>query len=350
MVAVVSHPSVVVPDHAVPMKKVLDHIAALHSDHPQCAAMLKRAANTGVQTRHTVLPFEQVIHPAPLGERNVLHLAEAVNLGEKAARRALPTAGLQPRDVDSLIVACCTGHALPGVDAHLIQRLDLRPDIRRLPMAQMGCAGGAYALTRAAADLTAHPGQQVLVVCVELSSLSYQPTDASVPAAISSALFGDAAAACVVHDRAEPGVALPGPVLNYLLPDTLSDISYWLNETGLHFETQPGILGFVPRVAPVLIDWLKATAGDGPVVPDWIISHTGGPKIMDQLGQCLAVDDTMFRHSRQSLREIGNVASVVVLDVLARTYTDPPADGTTGLLIAFGPGFTTIAARATWHR
>jgi predicted naringenin-chalcone synthase len=71
------------------MKTVLDHIAAVHGDHPQCAVMLKRAASTGVETRYSVLPFEQVIRPAPLGERNALHLAEAVSLGEKAARQAL---------------------------------------------------------------------------------------------------------------------------------------------------------------------------------------------------------------------------------------------------------------------
>lgn len=224
------------------------------------------------------------------------------------------------------------------MDAHLIHHLGLRPTVRRLPMAQMGCAGGAYALTMAADDLAAHPGERVLIVCAELCSLSYQPHDTT------------AAAACVVHDAGGPGLRLVGPPLNYLLPNTLTDIVYWLNKTGLHFETLPAIIGFVPRVAPELLKWLKQTAADGPVLPDWIVSHTGGPRIMDQLGEALGLLEENFVHSRASLRELGNVASVVVLDVLARTYNNPPAHGSAGLVIAFGPGFTTVASRAQWHR
>lgn len=44
-------------------------------------------------------------------------------------------------------------------------------------------------------------------------------------------------------------------------------------------------------------------------------------------------------HTRNSLRENGNLSSVSVLDVLAANLADPPAPGSIGLMIAMGPAF-----------
>jgi hypothetical protein len=43
------------------------------------------------------------------------------------------------------------------------------------------------------------------------------------------------------------------------------------------------------------------------------------------------------------------LGGVTVLDVLARTHSDPPVDGADGLLVGFGPGFVTAACRGTWR-
>jgi predicted naringenin-chalcone synthase len=38
-----------------------------------------------------------------------------------------------------------------------------------------------------------------------------------------------------------------------------------------------------------------------------------------------------------------------VLRILERTHTTPPADGSTGVAVAYGPGFITAALRGTWQ-
>ena len=54
--------------------------------------------------------------------------------------------------------------------------------------------------------------------------------------------------------------------------------------------------------------------------------------------------------SWQSLREVGNVSSVVVLDVLRRTFEQQrPRHGAVGLILAFGPGFTSEMLLGTWQ-
>ncbi|WP_411144693.1 hypothetical protein [Streptomyces sp. x-80] len=45
---------------------------------------------------------------------------------------------------------------------------------------------------------------------------------------------------------------------------------------------------------------------------------------------------------------MGNLGGRSVLDVLARTCAAPPADGTRGVTLAHGPGFTTTALTGTW--
>ena len=38
---------------------------------------------------------------------------------------------------------------IPSLDAHLINLMGFRSDVRRMPLTELGCAAGAMALTRA---------------------------------------------------------------------------------------------------------------------------------------------------------------------------------------------------------
>ena len=105
-------------------------------------------ANAGVDTRHTVLPLPEYGDLGGIGPANDRYIGEAADLGEHALRGALDIAGLTGRDLDLLIVTSVTGVAVPSLDARLISRLGLRPDIKRLPIFGLGCSAGAAALGR----------------------------------------------------------------------------------------------------------------------------------------------------------------------------------------------------------
>ena len=87
---------------------------------------------------------------------------------------------------------------IPSLDAYLVDELGLRRDVRRLPITALGCAGGAAALARAHDFLLGFPAAHVLVIAVELPSLSFQRNDPSLANLVSTALFGDGAAAAVL--------------------------------------------------------------------------------------------------------------------------------------------------------
>ena len=65
-------------------------------------------------------------------ERNRLYLDNALALLEHAARIVFDRAGLDPREVDGIVVASTTGIATPSLDAMLVDRLGLRRDARPL--------------------------------------------------------------------------------------------------------------------------------------------------------------------------------------------------------------------------
>ncbi|MBM9624547.1 type III polyketide synthase [Streptomyces zhihengii] len=346
----VSRPVVGLPPHVLEQSAVLDHVTHRMGDNPKLPAIRRLLENTTVQSRRAVLPLDEIVTYTGLGKRNRLYLEHAVAMATSTAFEALEAADCRAEDIDALVVASCTGHALPGIDAHLVNSLGLRPTVRRTPIAQMGCAGGAYALAQAARNIEAHPDvRHVLVVAVELPSLSYQANDVSISGLVSSALFGDACAAAVVSGDNRAGLRL-GEVWEYLLPGSLDDMVYHVDEEGFHFDTLPSVTDCIARTVPHLGAWLQASSPDTDAwSPQFLVAHTGGPKIMDTLRDGLGCSEDLLRHSRASLRELGNTASVAVLDVLARTWqeatTCPEAPG---LLVGFGPGVTTIAIRVTW--
>jgi alkylresorcinol/alkylpyrone synthase len=48
------------------------------------------------------------------------------------------------------------------------------------------------------------------------------------------------------------------------------------------------------------------------------------------------------------MRENGNMSSVSVLDVLRRTMADPPPQGSLGVMLAMGPGFSFELLLLSW--
>ena len=128
---------------------------------------------------------------------NDRYIEEATALGERALRSALASAGLEPAAVDLLIVTSVTGVAVPSLDARLIPRLGLRPDIKRLPVFGLGCVAGAAGLARLHDYLLAWPGHVAALLSVELCTLTVPRTKVTTADLVASALFGDGAAAVV---------------------------------------------------------------------------------------------------------------------------------------------------------
>src|SRR5207244_12970288 len=129
----------------------------------------------------------------------------SVRLVCQAAERCLAAASMAASDIDMIITVSCTGFMIPSLDAHLINLMGFRSDVRRLPITELGCVAGAMALTRAWEFVQARPGSNVLIIAVELPTLTFQRGDLSQANLISCVLFGDGAAAAMVTGRQASG-------------------------------------------------------------------------------------------------------------------------------------------------
>jgi alkylresorcinol/alkylpyrone synthase len=356
------------PAHRYPQHELTAAIAAIDdgtgSLRPSQRKLLERLhANADVATRYTAAPLAE--YTAAGGPRaadgtdsgparaNDRYIAEATALGERALRSALADAGLEPAALDLLIVTSVTGVAVPSLDARLIPRLGLRPDIKRLPVFGLGCVAGAAGLARLHDYLLAWPGQAAALIAVELCSLSWPRAAVTTADLVASALFGDGAAALVATGADVPaaGNRLPRVLAtrSEVYPDSADTLGWRLGADGFRIVLTADLADVVEgRLNGSVTAFL---ADQGLTVDDidsWIC-HPGGPKVLDAAQRALKLPDSALAASRRSLSEAGNLSSASVLHILELTAgADPPAPGSFGVMIGLGPGVSAELLLLRW--
>jgi predicted naringenin-chalcone synthase len=311
---------------------------------------MRFAETAGVDHRSLALPLKRYPKMTGFTEANNAYIDVAVDLGERAVLSALDEANIAPRDVDSIVMVSSTGIAVPTVDARLISRVGLRPDIKRVPLFGLGCVAGAAGLARVYDYLHGYPEHVAVLLSVELCSLTLQRDDTSIPALIGVSLFGDGAAA-VVATGADCVPSGSNVIRGPRGPRVLGTRSRVLESTVDVMGWNVGSGGFqlvMSRDVPKMADDYLRDEVDGFLVTHGLsvadistwVCHPGGPKVLDSIEHAMGLPTEALVHSRNSMRENGNISSASVLDVLRRTVAEPPAEGEFGVMVAMGPGFS----------
>ncbi|WP_243368485.1 type III polyketide synthase [Microvirga solisilvae] len=292
---------------------------------------------TGVVQRHAVRPLEWYLEPHGWPDRTEVYLQSGADLFEEAARKALTDAGLSGSDVDTIVTASSTGIATPSLDAYLLDRLDFREDVTRIPVFGLGCAAGVTGLALATRLATASPGRNILFVTVELSTLAVRPDKLTAANVVSTALFADGAAALVVR-AGEGGFATVCGSGEHTWRDTLDIMGWDIDPDGFGVVLARALPPFAETyLGPAILGILRRL--DVPITSiDRFVCHPGGPKIITALEKVLHLNQGTLDHEREILATHGNMSAPTVLFVLERVLrTGLPQRC---LLIAMGPGFT----------
>jgi alkylresorcinol/alkylpyrone synthase len=214
-------------------------------------------------------------------------------------RSALDAAGLRAADVDLVMSVSVTGIAAPSLEARLVDRLGLRPDVKRVPVFGLGCVAGAAGLARLHDYLVGYPDGVAVLLSVELCSLTLQRDDPSSANLVASGLFGDGAAAVVMvgERRAQAlGAAVQGaPTVlatrSRIYPGTERVLGWDIVDGGFRIVLAPTLSQVVEtQVGPDVEAFL---AEHGLVVADidtWV-AHSGGPKVIDAVIKALGLPD-----------------------------------------------------------
>ncbi|WP_369829275.1 type III polyketide synthase, partial [Mycobacterium sp. E1319] len=191
-------------------------------------------------------------------EANNAYLEVAVDLGEQAIRSALAAANIEPREVDTVVMVSSTGIAVPTIDARVMTRVGLRPDVKRVPLFGLGCVAGAAGMARVYDYLHGYPEDVAVLCSVELCSLTLQRDDTSIPALIGISLFGDGAAAVVATGSERKGLsdtAQRGPRVlatrSRVVPETVDVMGWNVGTSGFQLVMSRD----VPKMAD---DYLRA--------------------------------------------------------------------------------------------
>lgn len=354
------------PTHRLSQSRAMALAASL-SGWPEAEASKLRALyrRTGIETRGSVLlgpdaagevsqTFFHAPEPgAPGGpgsrERFGRFEADAPELGERAALKAMHAAGAGAADITHLVAVSCTGVSAPSLDATLVTRLGLRPGVERTFVAFMGCAGAISGLGVARAIARSEPDAVVLVVCVELCSLHLQ-YDASFEQTIAGALFADGAAAMVVGSRpAQAGPALASRLCT-LIPGTADLMTWRIGDHGLRMTLSariPDVIG--DGLRSILSEWLGAHGLGLADIGSWAV-HPGGPRVLDATAAALGLAEGALAASRDVLREHGNMSSATLPFVHERLADAGKKQGTVKVpcvWLGFSPGLTVEALLLT---
>lgn len=334
-----------VPKHVTGQEEVSERA---HKIYPQFARLHSLYTNTGIERRYSVEPKEWYLRTHTWEERTQIYQRNALELLEKVAVEAVAEAGLELRDIDTIVCNTITGLAIPTLDARLMNKLPFRRDVQRLPVFGFGCGGGVAGLSRAVRMAEAQPGSNVLFLTVDLCSLSLRINDPSLTMFVAAALFGDGAAAVVLRSHGgrheqlgsgrTPARARIGAIGEYTWPDTEHIMGFDIKDDGFGIVLSPELPALMrdrlaEGVAPFLL-----RAGLMPHDFDGFLLHPGGSRVLSTIESTLGIPREQLRYSWRVLRDFGNMSSATALFVLKEALTD----GVRGkhLLAAFGPGFS----------
>jgi len=328
-----------VPENFILQDDVIEITDGIFNPHFDNYAKLRSVfANAGIYKRHIAMPVEWYLEARDWQDRTDVYLEHATSLFVQAAQEALEQANLRGQDIDAVITVSSTGIATPSLEAQAAQVLGLRNNILRIPIFGTGCFGGVAGLTLAERVAKSKPNYNVLLVAVELCTMSFRLDKTTSANVVATALFGDGAAAAVVSTYPKNTGLELGAGYQHMWPDTLNVMGWKVDPNGFEVIFDRAIPPFARRhVRPAIEGFL----GDM-CLPLSRLSrltfHPGGMRVLEALEVALELHPGVLDHEREVLRDYGNMSSPTVLFVLQNCIKA----GLQGesLVSALGPGFT----------
>lgn len=296
---------------------------------------------------------EWIVQRTGIRERRIAdeHTATS-DLALAAARIALANSGVNPEDLDMIIVATVTpDHAFPST-ACLLQR-ELEAWNAAAFDLEAACSGFLYALSVADQYIRAGTCKTVLLVAADTLSKITDYTDRN-----TCILFGDGAGAAVVQGGKAPGLLaleigadgrgsqlLVQPAGGSRNPASLDTI-----EARQHFIQMAGreVFKFAVRKMEEASLRVLAQAGLEAGDVDLLIPHQANLRIIDSAAKRIGISpDKVYIN----LDRYGNMSGASIPVALSEAVSQGRIkNGDTVLLVGFGGGLTWGAAILRWDK
>lgn len=308
---------------------------------PQTDRLIFAFDNTEIITRNFCKPLSYYAIPNSFEERNRDYQSITLTYSVQAIEDCVVKAGISKDDITDILFVSTTGLATPSMDALIINQLRLNPHINRSPLFGLGCGGGVSGMAKANTVAKANPDAVVLLVAVELCSLTLIKSDYSKSNFIGSSLFSDGIAACIIKGD-NYGTDQPVKYIassSKLYYDSLEVMGWEFQDTGFKVLFSKDIPTFIRE--HVKEDITEFLAKQGLKLSDIknFIFHPGGKKVLDAYTDALAIEGDFLYKTREVMNNYGNMSSATVLYVLEKFMHEGFENGY-GLMMAMGPGFS----------
>ncbi len=296
---------------------------------------------------------EWILTRTGIRERRMAAKHEALtDFALPAAERALEMAEVPGKDVDLVICATISADRMFPATSCAIQDYIGAKDAPAFDLSA-ACTGFLYGVAMGTQFIEAGRARNVVVVGGEMLTKIVDWTDRG-----TCVLFGDGAGAVVLQatdeeDRGVLGYAMHadgslGDLIERPGGGSRHPIAHEMIDAGMHYIAMRGNETFkkaVRRLAQVSKEAL-AECGMVPEDVDWFIPHQANQRIIDAVGQRLAVPDGS---TYVNVDRYGNTSAAsvpIALDELNRSGQIKP--GQTLLMTAFGSGLTWGSAVVKW--
>jgi alkylresorcinol/alkylpyrone synthase len=308
---------------------------------PQTKRLIFAFDNTEIKTRNFCKPLSYYPTPTTFDQRNNDYIQLALEYSVQAVEDCLKKAGIDKDELTDIVFVSTSGLATPSIDALIINKMRLNTHINRMPVWGLGCAGGVSGMAKANTLAKANPAAIVLLVAVELCSLTLLNNDYSKSNFIGSSLFSDGVAACIIKGDDHPaqlGITYFDSC-SRLYYDSLDVMGWDFQDTGFKVLFSKDIPTFINEHINEDIEYFLSKHQLKLNDIKNFIFHPGGKKVLDAYAGALAVEGDFLLNTREVMNENGNMSGVTVLYVLDRFIANGFEDGY-GLMIAMGPGFS----------
>ncbi|MFI0406667.1 type III polyketide synthase [Actinomadura sp. 3N508] len=351
----VLHARVDLPPHRYDNAEVIAAVKRLIADtgrSPCSDGVIRRMfTNSGVRTRHTSLPLEQ------LGRRSFTQALTqqrqaVIEQSVTAIRSALDDLTIPPNQVDMLATTAYTTLTAPHVDVEIATALGLRTDVRRIGMPPAGCAGGAAMTGRMHDHLRGHPDHLAVGVVCDLPCFLLGTSPMTLTRIVETALFGDGCGVIVMAGAHRAGTHPTGPRIldthSSFIPGTQHMVGWHVEDQGLRTFLEPGTAEAFEQAAPATVSSLLSPHSLNTTDIGAWICHPGSAKILQHVARGLGLDHDAFEVSYDVLARTGNMVGATVIHALHHVHTANPPTGTWGVLMAFGPGLSCELSLLRW--
>lgn len=251
-----------------------------------------------------------------------------------------------------LIHVTCTGYVAPSPAQKLVSLRNAGHMTTVTHAYHMGCYGAVPGIRMGAGflslpSLSSRP--HIDIVHTEFCSLHMHPLRHASEQMLVQSLFADGFIKYTLSSKSPNKAHLKVLALHEeTIPNSTHCMTWRCEDNGLGMTLSKEVPALIARTIKGYCQRLCTLAGlecDAVIEDSLFAIHPGGPKILQQIKDLLALEPEQIDHSVQVLKQYGNMSSATIPHIWEKMLSDPQVpSGKRIISLAFGPGLSVSGA------